>query len=89
MPTKKTVIYIYHGNIITNDDLTFNQISNIEETKRNKMNILFSNSSINNSSEFIFDKNLFADEWMQDYAKMRILLAINDHPMITVIDVHK
>ena len=32
---------MYNGNIIQNIELTFNEISNPEDKKRNKMNILF------------------------------------------------
>ena len=44
------------------------------------MNILVTNSLSNNSLQFIFLKIDGADEAMKDYAKMTILLAIQEHP---------
>ena len=36
----KILIYMYNGITIQNEELTFNEISNSEDKKRNKMNIL-------------------------------------------------
>ena len=36
----KILIYMYNGNIIQNIELTFNEVANPEDKKRNKMNIL-------------------------------------------------
>ena len=75
-----TVIFLYDGNKITNKELTFNQLSNSDDKKRNKMNILVYNSFKRPSSEFIFINNYGIDESMKDYAKMAILLAFKEYP---------
>ena len=36
----KILIYMYNGITIQNEELTFNEIANSEDKKRNKMNIL-------------------------------------------------
>ena len=36
----KMLIYMYNGNILKNEELTFNEVANPEDKKRNKMNIL-------------------------------------------------
>ena len=36
----KSLYYMYNGTYLENDELTFNEISNSENIKRNKMNIL-------------------------------------------------
>ena len=36
----KALIFMYNGNIIQNDELTFNEVANLEDKKRNKMNLL-------------------------------------------------
>ena len=77
---QNSVNFIYNGNIITNMSLTLEQLSNRDDKNRNKMNILVSKSLINPSSQFIFEKNTGADESMKDYAKMTILLAMQEYP---------
>ena len=75
-----SVTFLYDGKIIFNNNLNFEQIANIFDKKRNKMNILVSNSLPKASSQFIFVQCIGADEAMKDYAKMAILLAIKEHP---------
>ena len=36
----KMLIYMYNGNILKNEELTFNEVANPEDKKRSKMNIL-------------------------------------------------
>ena len=76
-----SVIFLYSGNIINNPELTFDQIANIDDKNRNKMNILVHNSNIGSSSDqFQFTLCFGADESMKDYAKMVILLAFQEYP---------
>ena len=75
-----SVIFLYDGNNITNTSLTFEKLLNIDDRTRNKMTILVSKVNNYSSSEFIFEKEIGADEVMKDYAKMAILFAINEFP---------
>ena len=75
-----TLAFLYNGSAITNMNLTFDQLSNSDDKNRNKMNILVCNSSTNFSNQFIFQDCVGADESMKDYAKMAILLAMQEHP---------
>ena len=76
-----SVIFIYSGNIITNDELTFSQLSNKYDKNRNKMNIIVTNSSNSSSSQFQFIKwSPGFNESMKEYAKMAILLALQQYP---------
>ena len=43
---KKALIFMYNGNTVQNDELTFNEIANSEDKKRNKMNILIVEAEI-------------------------------------------
>lgn len=71
-----SVIFLYNGGKITNEDSTFEQLANIEDKIRNKMNILVTYTPYNSSSQFIFETVLGADESMKDFAKMVVLLAL-------------
>ena len=75
-----SIIFLYNGTIISNAKLTFNQISNLDDKNRNKMNIIVTNSSKNYSPQFLFTKINNADESMKDFAKMAILLAFQEYP---------
>ena len=75
-----STVFLYNGSAITNKNLTFEQLSNNEDKIRNKMNILASNSLSNFPPQFIFLKCLGADESMKDYAKMAILLSMQEYP---------
>ena len=61
-------------------NLTFDQLSNSDDKNRNKMNILVCDSSTNFSNQFVFQISEGADESMKDYAKMAILLAMQENP---------
>ena len=74
-----SVHFLYNGTKITNSDLTFEQLANTNDKTRNKMNILVI-SSKTPSSQFIFGDYKVADERMKDYAKMAILLAMEEYP---------
>ena len=75
-----SVSFLYNGKMISNNNLSFVQIANIFDKQRNKMNIVVTNSLSTTSSQFTFLKCDGADEAMKDYAKMTILLAIQEHP---------
>ena len=75
-----SVIFLYNGGKITNEDSTFEQLANIEDKIRNKMNILVTYTPYNSSSQFIFETVLGADESMKDFAKMVVLLALKEDP---------
>ena len=75
-----SIVFLYNGSSLTNKYLTFSQLSNKEDKIRNKMNILVSNSLSQSPSQFIFLDSMGADESMKDYAKMAILLAIQEYP---------
>ena len=77
---QNSLAFLYNGNTITNMNLTFDQLSNLDDKYRNKMNIIVSNSLTNSSSQFIFKICEGADESMKDYAKMAILFAMQEHP---------
>ena len=75
-----SVIFLYNGNIVTDTELTFQQLSNIDDKKRNKMNILVGKAKTDSFSQFIFLACKGANESMKEYAKMTILLAMQEHP---------
>ena len=75
-----SVSFLYNGALITNKGLTFEQLSNTYDKDRNKMNILVTNSIIKSSLVFKFGEATCADESMKDYAKMTILLALQEYP---------
>ena len=78
---QNSVVFIYGGDIITNMDLTLDNLANIDDKNRNKMNILVSKSdNSSSSSQFNFLINEGADESMKEYAKMAILLAMQEYP---------
>ena len=77
---QNSLAFLYNGNTITDMNLTFDQLSNLDDKYRNKMNIIVSNSLTNSSSQFIFKDCVGADESMKDYAKMAILFAMQEHP---------
>ena len=77
---QNSLAFLYNGNTITDMNLTFDQLSNLDDKYRNKMNIIVSNSLTNSSPQFIFLKSDGADESMKDYAKMAILFALQEHP---------
>ena len=70
-----SISFLYNGVAITNNNLTFEQLSNNYDKRRNKMNIIATNSPFSSPPEFIFLKCVRADESMKDYARMTILLA--------------
>ena len=75
-----SVSFLYNGDLITNKNFTFDQLSNSYDKSRNKMNVLVTNSISKSSLEFKFLRVEGADESMKDYAKMAILLALQEHP---------
>ena len=75
-----SIAFLYNGDNITNKDSTFDQLANIDDKRRNKMNILVSYLPYNSSSQFIFETVVGADESMKDFAKMVILLALKEYP---------
>ena len=75
-----SIVFLYNGTSISNQNLTFDQLSNIDDKKRNKMNILVTNALLSSSPKFIFLAEEGADESMKDYAKMTILLALQEYP---------
>ena len=75
-----TLAFLYNGSAITNMNLTFDQLSNSDDKNRNKMNILVCNSSTNFSNQFVFQDCIGVDQSMKDYAKMAILLAMQENP---------
>ena len=77
---QNSFVYIYNGNIITNEELTFDQLSNVDDKRRNKMNILVSQSSFTNFSQFIYEECNVKDNEMKDFAEMVILHALQKYP---------
>ena len=75
-----SVSFLYNGDLITNKNLTFNDLSNSYDKSRNKMNVLVTNSISKSSLEFKFELSVGADESMIDYAKMAILFALQKYP---------
>ena len=74
-----SLFFIYNGYNITNTELTFDQICNKDDKKRKKMNVLVNKLYIS-PNDFIFLKCKGADEQMQEFAKMIILLAMQEYP---------
>ena len=67
----KLLYYIYNGSNIRNDELTFNEIANAEDKRRNKMNIEVNELVQDANAEEIYDnlsENHFEDE---DYSKIQ------------------
>ena len=77
---ENSLVIIYNGDIITNTELTFEQLANIDDKKRNKMNILVSQTNSSNPSQFIYEKCIIEDESMKEFAEMTILLALQKYP---------
>ena len=85
---QKQFVYIYNGNIITNEESTFDQISNIDDKNRNKMTILVTDqkqSNINSnqfpkSSQFKYLDCTVKDEEMKEFAEMTIVYAFQKYP---------
>ena len=77
---QNSVSFLYNGGLITNKNLTFDQLSNSYDRSRNKMNILVTNSISKSSLEFKFEVFPKEDESMEDFVKMAILLALQKHP---------
>ena len=75
-----SVSFLYNGDLITNKNFTFDQLSNSYDKSRNKMNVLVTNSISKSSLEFKFELSVGADESMIDYAKMAILFALQKYP---------
>ena len=75
-----SVSFLYNGGLITNKNLTFDQLSNSYDKSRNKMNVLVTNSVSKSSLEFKFESSTGADESMKDYTKMAILFALQKYP---------
>ena len=74
-----SVFFLYNGNNITDTDLTFEQLANIDDKKRNKMSIIVSDLKSSIASQFIFAKCEGADESMKEFAKMVILLVMTEY----------
>ena len=53
---QNSFVFIYNGDIITKKELTFNELANEDDKKRNKMNVLVSISTIKNTSQFIYER---------------------------------
>ena len=77
---KNSFVYIYNGDLIKNEELSFDQLANSEDKKRNKMNVLVSISDNSNSSQFIYEKCKVEDDEMKEFAEMSILYAIQKYP---------
>ena len=75
-----SVSFLYNGSLITNKNLTFEQLSNSYDKSRNRMNVLVTNSISKSSLEFKFVNAINADESMKDFAKMAILLSLQEYP---------
>ena len=84
---QNSFVFIYNGNIIENKELTFDELSNIEDKKRNKMNILVSRALCSNSSQFIYEECKVKDKAMKDYAEMTILYALQKVQMMIMKNV--
>ena len=76
----QSLLFLYDGKNVTNIESTLGELMNVVDKERNKMNILASLKENCSSSDFIFEKEIGADESMKDYAKMAILLAMNKYP---------
>ena len=74
------LVYIYNGYIISNEELTFYELANSEDKKRNKMNIVVTESSNSNYNQFIYEKCVNADNSMKEFAEMSILYALQKYP---------
>ena len=77
---QNSFVFIYNGDIITNKELTFNELANEDDKKRNKMNVLVSISTIKNTSQFIYECCEVENDEMKEYAEMTILYAIQKYP---------
>ena len=77
---QNSYFYIYNGDLIKNEELTFYQLANLEDKKRNKMNILVSISTNSNSSQFIYEVCKVQNDEMKEFAEMTILYAIQKYP---------
>ncbi len=77
---ENSLAIIYNGDIITNTEFTFEQLANIDDKKRNKMNVLVSQTNSSNPSQFIYEKCIIEDESMKEFAEMTILLALQKFP---------
>ena len=78
--SQNSFVCIYNGDLIKNEELTFYQLANLEDKKRNKMNILVSISTNSNSSQFIYQECIVKDNGMKEFAEMTILYAIQKYP---------
>ena len=63
----KLLYYMYNGSNIQNDELTFNEIANVEDKRRNKMNILVNESVQDANVEEIYD--VLSENHYEDYSK--------------------
>ena len=67
---KKPLIFMYNGITIQNDELAFNEISNSEDKKRNKMNILVVEAELpmplKSEETIIKSKNIVCPECKED-----------------------
>ena len=83
---RKTLYFMYNGNVIRNYELKFNDIANEEDKRRKKMNILVNESNeeneVNNSQRevIIKSKNIICPKCKED-----ILIKIEDY-MISLYD---
>ena len=78
--SQNSFVYIYNGDLIKNEELTFYQLANLEDKKRNKMNILVSISTNSNSSQFTYEICKVQNDEMKELAEMTILYAIQKCP---------
>ena len=78
--TNILLVYIYNGYIISNEELTFYELANSDDKKRNKMNIVVTESSNSNSNQFIYEKCVNVDNSMKEFAEMSILYALQKYP---------
>ena len=76
---QNSVTFLYNGGDISNSEETFDQLSNIDDKNRNKMNILVANTPNESSDQIIFTHLKGADESMKEFTKMVILLAMKEH----------
>ena len=67
---EKSLFFMYNGTYIKNEELTFNEIANSEDKKRNKMNILVNEieeDEQNHKKEFIIkSKNIICPKCKED-----------------------
>ena len=78
--SQNSFVYTYNGDLIKNEELTFYQLANLEDKKRNKMNILVSISTNSNSSQFTYEICKVQNDEMKEFAEMTILYAIQKCP---------